>query len=350
MGKPEFKPGLETLRGLAALVVAMSHGRCAFVEPDGTLNITELTLGIFQPASAVIVFFVLSGYVLGQSLSRDTNYLAFAGRRLLRILPAFIVSVLFAYLVVSSVRIEPAPASTSAFFQSVFWPAPTWGDVYDNLLLNNSHVNGPTWSIWPELVGSAILPVVVIIHGKAPQKYQWLVFAILAVVLAFSQVRLFLYFYAGYFIAPRVSSVVVEGPIARSMVLLGGLALLIAFGHDPVDFKSRTIIPSAMGATLLIAAIASTRYRLLEISPLRFLGRVSYSFYLLHWPVFYLCVIVVLKMAPFLAGAAANLVVMGVSIGATLVFASLSYRFIERPFMRLRSTDLSTVIAPSRAV
>jgi peptidoglycan/LPS O-acetylase OafA/YrhL len=350
MAKPEFRSGLETLRGLAALIVAMSHGRCAFVESDGTLSVADRVLGIFQPASAVVVFFVLSGYVLGQSLTSDTKYLAFSIRRLFRILPAFIVSVLFAYLVVSAVRIEPAPALTTAFFRSVFWPAPTWGDVYDNLVMINSRVNGPTWSIWPELVGSAILPVVATIHGKAPQKYQWLVFAILAMVLAFSQVRFFLYFYAGYFVVPRVSRLIAESPMARSVVLLGGLALLIAFGHDPVDFKSRTIIPSAMGATLLIAAIASTRYRLLEISPLRFLGRVSYSFYLLHWPFFYLCVMVVLKMAPFLAGAAANLVVMVVSTGATLVFAALSYRFIERPFMRLRSTDLSATIAPSPAV
>lgn len=350
MAKSEFKPGLETLRGLAALAVAMSHGRCAFVEPGGAQNVTDLVLGVFQPASAVVVFFVLSGYVLGRSLSGDTDYVTFAVRRLLRILPAFVVSVLFAYLVVSSVRIEPAPVSLAAYFQSVFWPAPAWGDVYDNLLLNNSRVNGPTWSIWPELVGSAILPVVASIHGKASAKYQWLVFAILAVVLAFSQFRLFLYFYLGYFIAPRISGVIVERPIARSMVLAGGIALLIAFGHDPVDFKSRTIIPSGMGATLVIAAIASTRYSLLEIGPLRFLGRVSYSFYLLHWPIFYLCVIVALNTAVFPASVAGNLVLMSVSIGVTLVFALLSYRFIERPFMKLRAFGSSAAIAPSRAV
>ena len=349
MTKSEFKPGLETLRGLAALVVAMSHGRWMFVEPDGTLNVTDLVLGIFQPSSAVVVFFVLSGYVLGRSLSSDTNYPAFAVRRLLRILPAFIVSVLFAYLVVSSVRIEPPPASTTSFFHSMFWPAPTWGDLYDNLLLINSRVNGPTWSIWPELVGSVILPFVVFIHGKAPQKYQWVVFAILAVVLAFSPLRLFLYFYAGYFVAPRISGVISERPIARSTVLLTGLALLIAFSRDPVDFKSRTIIPSGMGATLLVAAIASTRYRLLEIGPLRLLGRVSYSFYLLHWPVLYLCVIAALTMAPFLVGVTASLIVMTVSICAALVLASLSYRFIERPFMRAGSAELTPTMAPSRA-
>jgi len=327
----------------------MSHGRCAFVESDGTLSVTDRVLGIFQPASAVVVFFVLSGYVLGQSLTSDTNYLAFSIRRLFRILPAFIVSVLFAYLVVSAVRIEPAPALTTAFFQSVFWPAPTWGDVYDNLVMINSRVNGPTWSIWPELVGSAILPVVATIHGKAPQKYQWLVFVILAMVLAFSQVRLFLYFYAGYFVVPRVSRLIAESPMARSLVLLGGLALLIAFGHDPVDFKSRTIIPSGIGATLLIAAIASTRYRALEIWPLRFLGQVSYSFYLLHWPIFYLCVMAALRMAPFLTGATANLIVMIASICVALAAASLSYRFIERPFMRFRPAFINNTVVPSRA-
>lgn len=344
MTKSEFKPGLETLRGLAALVVAMSHGRSAFVEADGPLKVTDFLLGIFQPASAVVVFFVLSGYVLGQSLSSNPSYLTYAVRRPLRILPAFVVSVLFAYLAVSSVRIEPAPASTTAFFQSVFWPAPTWHDVYDNLLLNNAHVNGPTWSIWPELVGSAILPFVVMVHGKVPQKYQWGTFAILGVTLAFTQ-GLFLYFYFGYFIAPRVANLISSRPIARGMVLLGGLSILIAFGHDPVNFKLRTILPSALGATLLIAAVASTRYRLLEIEPLRFLGRVSYSFYLLHWPVFYLCVIVLLKPAQFVSGAVANLIAMIVSIAVALVLASLSYRFIERPFMSLRPAWLSASVA-----
>src|SRR5579872_6779691 len=125
MTKPEFKPGLETLRGLAALVVAMSHGRCALVDSAGGRNMIDLALGVFQPASAVVVFFVLSGYVLGRSLSIDTNYIVFSARRLLRILPAFIASVLFAYFSVRLVRIEPAPASTTAFFQSVFWPPPT---------------------------------------------------------------------------------------------------------------------------------------------------------------------------------------------------------------------------------
>ena len=339
MTKLEFKPGLETLRGLAALVVAMSHGRWAFVEPAGAWNPADVVLHIFQPASAVVVFFVLSGYVLGRSLSSPTNYLTFVFRRLLRILPAFIVSVLFAFLVLRLVRIEPAPTSISAFFQSAFWPAPSWGDLNDNLFLIDTRVNGPTWSIWPELVGSAILPVVVFIHGKAAEKYQWPLFTVLAIIFAFSQLRLFLYFYFGFFVAAQIANMISARPLARNLVLLGGLALLIAFGNDPVDFKSRTIFPSGIGATLLIAAIASTRYRLLEISPLRFLGRVSYSFYLLHWPTVYLCTVALLK-TQFPIGATANLIVMIVSICGALACAWISHRLIERSFMSLRFADL----------
>jgi hypothetical protein len=57
---------------------------------------------------------------------------------------------------------------------------------------------------WPELVGSAILPDVVAAHGKARQKHQWLVFAILAAFLVFSKVRLILHLYPGCFVAPRI--------------------------------------------------------------------------------------------------------------------------------------------------
>lgn len=115
-----------------------------------------------------------------------------------------------------------------------------------------------------------------------------------------------------------------------------------------MDFKARTIIPSGIGATLLVAAIASTAYRVLDVAPVRFLGRVSYSFYLLHWPVFYLCVVVALKFAGNSAPWLGNLTMMVVSIAVALAVAWLSYLFIERPFMKIRFTTAITRVAESR--
>lgn len=347
MEKGEFKPGLESLRGLAALAVAMSHGRSAFIQQDGN-PVVDFAINIFQPSSAVVVFFVLSGHVLGGSLARNPDYPTFAVRRLFRILPAFVFAVLFAYAASTMVRIDPAPQILTPFFQSVFWPAPTWGEVWDNLLFKSFRVNGPTWSIWPELMGSAILPLVFFVHAKIPPRYQWLLFAIVATIFAFSQLRLFLYFYAGFFLVPRIAFAIAQRPTARVAVLLSGLAILVAFGTDPVNFKARTIIPSGIGATLLVAAIASTDYRVLDSAPIRFLGRVSYSFYLLHWPVFYLCVIVALKSAGGADLQFGNLTLMVVSIAVALIAAWFSYRFVERPFMKMRFFGSVGRIAESR--
>src|SRR6266481_367997 len=129
MVRSEFKPGLESLRGLAALIVAINHGQSAMIEPDGAPKAFDWIIYHLNPGSAVVIFFVLSGYVLGASLSSDTNYISYAVRRALRIIPAFAFSVLFAAIALSLVRPDPPPAAVTAFFQSVFWPAPAWRDV-----------------------------------------------------------------------------------------------------------------------------------------------------------------------------------------------------------------------------
>src|ERR1700744_2882724 len=96
MARSEFKPGLESLRGIAALIVAINHGQSAMIVPDGAPKAFDWIIYHLNPGSAVVVFFVLSGYVLGKSLSGDTNYAGYAVRRVLRILPAFVFSVFLA--------------------------------------------------------------------------------------------------------------------------------------------------------------------------------------------------------------------------------------------------------------
>jgi peptidoglycan/LPS O-acetylase OafA/YrhL len=60
-----FDPRLESLRGLAALLVCVHHGMTVFVD-NANLVVMDALLFAFNSAAAVIFFFVLSGYLLGR--------------------------------------------------------------------------------------------------------------------------------------------------------------------------------------------------------------------------------------------------------------------------------------------
>ena len=349
--KPGFKPGLESLRGLAALVVAINHGQSAMVEPDGAPKAFDWIIYHLNPGSAVIIFFVLSGYVLGASLSSNMNYIGYAIRRVLRILPAFIFSVLFAAIVISLIGSDSPPAAATSFFQTVFWPAPTWKDILNNLVFIDFRVDGPTWSIWPELVGSAFIPVAFVIHAKFGKDLQWLIGGLLLLAMVASPYcRYLIYFYAGFFAVPRLMPLVAGRPLVRTAILLLGALMLASFGNGNSSYSMKTIAPPAFGATLLIAAIASTKYRILESGPLRFLGRISYSFYLLHWPIFYVCAIAVFARPDIVpVGFGGNIFIMIASIAVTIVAADISNRLIERPFMEASRSLINRRIEPRPA-
>lgn len=310
-------------------------------------------MGLFMPNPAVIIFFVLSGYVLGESLTRDGNIIAFLVRRMFRILPPFVFSLLFAFACLTLVHPDVLPQTTSGFFQSQFAPPATLAKLWDNLLFNSTWINGPTWSIYPELVGSLWLPVLVFGHCVAPRSYRWLVFlGTLALILLTTQ-RIALYFYIGFFLSAEICHIVSRRPSWALISAIAGFSILWLYGGQPFSYEPRYVIPNSIGASLLIGAIASSRTfsAWLEVRPLRFLGRISYSFYLLHWPLFYVTAIFVsLHPAIFSTGFTANLETAAISITLCLIVASASYRFVEMPCIALGkrlSAFASTEPAPA---
>jgi len=155
-----FDPRLESLRGLAALLVCVHHGMSVFAD-NAPLAAMDALLFAFNSAAAVIFFFVLSGYVLGRALERDGTFVTYLARRLFRLLPPFVVVLLFTFACERLFRIDPIPSGLMPGFQRMFWPQPTWDALWDNLLLRSFTVNGPTWTLLLELLGALMLPFVV---------------------------------------------------------------------------------------------------------------------------------------------------------------------------------------------
>ena len=94
-------------------------------------------------------------------------------------------------------------------------------------------------------------------------------------------------------------------------------------------FPGPWALPSVAGASLLLSSSGAwLNRRVLSLPPLVFVGRVSYSFYLVHWPILTLLRILLGTTVP----AAWNLIALAVAFG----LAVLSYYFIERPFRSSR--------------
>jgi peptidoglycan/LPS O-acetylase OafA/YrhL len=280
------------MRGVAALIVAAHHSMTAFaVQGDQPPILSTIWYWLFQrmtnPGMAVLFFFVLSGYVLGQSLNRGAGYARFIVRRAFRVLPAFIVSVLFAYACVTLIRIDTPPPDLSAFFQRPFWPMPTVSQLMDNLVFRSSWINGPTWTIKWEIIGAIFLPSLVYLHRQTPEKYQFALFIVASAAISFVHIRItnyvrlpiVEYFYAGFFLPPLIARWLPEGWLFRAIAFCFGYWIILYVGTtNAVEFAA--IGPASIGGSLMIGAVLSSQDFLnwLRHPSLRFLGRVSYSF------------------------------------------------------------------------
>ena len=119
---------------------------------------------------------------------------------------------------------------------------------------------------------------------------------------------------------------------ARVLLGITG-ATVLAWGCTRVDATTpfpgwHALIPVA-GTVALLASGKGPTAKLLALPPLRWLGDISYSLYLWHWPV----LVLGREQLPAEWSAAAS---SGVLVGATLLLSIVSYLAIERPFQLRR--------------
>lgn len=152
---------LDSIRGIAALVVLTGHcGPPAGVDASGLV----FWLPIFWDGeSAVVMFFLLSGYVLALQLRspKRPTYAGFLIRRFMRIWPPFAVTIVLTYLILSALGL---PAEPDTIHRGVSRMA-TVGDLLQNLLFmgNPYAINSPVWSLFVEMRLSIAFPLLFLI-------------------------------------------------------------------------------------------------------------------------------------------------------------------------------------------
>ena len=318
---------LDSLRGLAALAVALGHCNLTvtglgiwkttlfdFPGMPAKAILARLAYVPFPSDAAVMVFFVLSGHVLWRACARHPG-------GLLTGLPDWTLARLYRMLPVAMVCAIPL-----GLLHDV--PATR---LVENMLLLSHDLNGPSWSLQVEVVASLGLFLVHrLVRGST-------IGALLAFVAAIGVVPLL----RGNWIAPFLpvflaGSLIGAIPLRwwRPWVLVLGLPALLlgslVFGHGQLSRASETL-----GAVAVVGTLGAWQPAWLLRPSLLFLGRISYPFYLSHTLGLALAAPTVLAFGTIGAGAGFLLFAL-LSICATIPIAWLLHVAVEEPMMAAR--------------
>lgn len=366
MANPAFRNDIQGLRAVAVVAVVLNHAFPQF-----------LTGGFV----GVDIFFVISGYLIPQIIVRNIDAGKFSladfyRRRARRILPALFV-VVAAVLACGWLILPP-----SAYHELALTSIST------SLFVSNFHFSRLTgyfdgaaelkpllhmWSLAVEEQYYILFPPMLYLAWRhlGPRKARGLLWAAGFGALCVSEVGRQLSHTASYYLLPTRAVELMVGTLfgigglpiltnarARDALSLAGVAMMLAaivFYTPTTPFPGLPVLLPCVGAGLVIYAGTGGQTiggRLLSFQPALYLGAISYSLYLWHWPV--LAFLRNLTSAELPAAWAIG------AVAVTLALASLSYHFVERPFLsdrahklpylRLAAVSTAAVLATSAAI
>jgi len=314
---PHKQAHLEGLRGVAALVVVAHHYLCTFFPAaifgggaryqfENWLYNTPLQV-LVAGNFAVCVFFALSGYVLSYRFiaTKDVAFLrSGAIKRYFRLAPPIFAAVMLSYGLYRLGGIHNAAAAkiTGSDWLSVMWPHAAgslpealWQGTVGQLLgkANPDIFDKPLWTMNVEFFGSLAVFAFLAAFGMA--KKRWMLYIVAA---GFCWNSYYLAFIFGMALCDALAIWPKQRfhPITLGLAGAAGLLLGSTGMTGPVwDFYSQLRMPFApnadvfalphtLGAGLVLAVVlySGVLKRLLATRPMVYLGKISFSLYLVH--------------------------------------------------------------------
>ncbi len=346
----KYRADIDGLRAVAVLSVLAFHIRLH---------------GIQGGFVGVDVFFVISGYLISSIVFNEIvesrySMIGFYERRIRRIFPA-----LFAMLAVSSVFavVYLLPAELVAYSKSMLAATASASNFY--FWQHSGYFDSPTsypllhtWSLAVEEQFYIFFPLFLMLVRKFfPTRLRLSVIVLFCASLAASVVVVSenrgTAFYMPYTRAWELllGTLLSLGmfPHLRwswlrnlaTMVGIGLIAFSVLFYTEQTLFPGLSALAPCLGSALIIGAGesgSSVIGKILSWRPIVFVGLISYSLYLWHWPVIVLqqmgvfvgaSVITSHRFAALLSGHRLDMIV---EVALSLVLGILSWRFVERPF------------------
>ncbi len=334
------RPDIDGLRAIAVLSVFAYHLRPGAL-PAGGLGVD--------------IFFVISGYLIGGIILRESDagnfsLLRFYERRLRRIVPALLASMI-AVLAASALLLMPndlanGAISAAAALLSVsnlyFWHKVDY--------FNEAAADMPllhTWSLGVEEQFYIAAPIILILLARHARHLMTPALALmLGVSLALNVMQVRHTPVDAFYLPQGRAWELLAGVILnrlnfsllfarwfREAVAWSGMALLVMsliLLRPDLGWPGLAAIPPVVGTALIIWAGQhgdNGVARLLALKPFTLIGLISYSLYLWHWPA------IVFAREITLADQLSSRLMLAVVAFAFLA-AWLSWRFVEQPFRK----------------
>ncbi len=285
-----FSPEIESLRGIASCMVVMGHlylglfviwfGRPMVPPHHDILGV--VMAGIFDPQPVVLLFFTISGLVLGRQLRKEPivdliSFTAYLCRRVFRLIPLMWVTTILAFFLMNSI----------AKFDAAVLP--------NTLFLKDISINIPLWSLKVELYCSVVFPAIFLLC-EFGGKFLNLVFFLLFSLLSFYwhepiYIQFLVFFHAGL-IVDRIA--LFEKRFNFLLLILATMVMLLApqfsIGAREWGYGSwqSWVLPEIVACSFILLFVASQKHSyfhsFLRLAPLRYLGKISFSIYLNPFP------------------------------------------------------------------
>ena len=373
---------LDALRGIAGLAVLMAHIALSWLYIQSHLSVPSFQMKVLEFFEYLgffmnVLFFMLSGYLLtwteeGRRKRQGGSYsvLNYAKRRALRIVPAYYVALALLVLV--------GPVT------------PSFGTVAVHLTFLHGFFfipqieAGPFWTLTVEVAFYAMLPLLVLKFRRFSQRAM--IFGVLLLASVITRlvmvgaldflpvlgelrggglasypttwlylclggvlIRMMVERYANIGSEPSRRQLSVTSALTVvSVALLLVLTLLIFpyLGMKPLIFVRTPagMILEALAILVFVSAVLGSPILkpVLKLRPLGFVGKISYSLYLLHGLVLAAVATYVLPVVLWFTDQgsltiwAAFVTYAFVVVAVAVAIAYLSFRYIESPFMRIK--------------
>lgn len=341
----KYRADIDGLRAVAIILVLIYHGGLSWF-PAGFVGVD--------------VFFVISGFlittIIHHSLTNEHfSFIEFYNRRLWRLQPAFVCCLLVTVLLTvlfflpdDLIQYGKSARKTSLFLSNVYFKKTTTGyfspDVYQLPLLH-------MWSLSIEWQCYLILPFMMYGLHRLFHKYLLVVISLLTLTcfvlcLHYSHVqpaqtyylfssRIFEFLIGSCIALLPVKENVIDRRILNvaGVVALGVIIYIASLDHLFLVGYPNWYALSVCLATAFLLALGTfyptlACIKVYSIKPIVFIGLLSYSLYLWHWPMFAFLRYYSIAETPL---------ILFIVYGIIFIVAYLSWKYIEKPARRFKT-------------